>query len=433
MALAGVERCKIRSMKKAILTAAVAVTSSLLLSSVFAERAQASGLPADLPPAKCQKDFQSFDAWKQDFRKEALASGISVQTYELAQSQITFSSAIIAKDQSQGGFYKAFLDFALPRATPRIAPARALLAKHASVFNKIKSETGMAPEILIAFWGMETDFRMGKSANQSPVITSMATLAYDCRRAAAFRMNLLAALHLLEKNEVQIGNMVGEWAGEMSGLQFTPSNYWEFGVDFDGDGHRDPVNSVSDMMGTAANMFVQNGWRRGEPYMTEVKVPANMAWEEADMTVTKIRPMSFWQQQGVTTVSGATLPHSNMQGALMLPMGRLGPAFIAYPNFRALLKWNASSNNALTAAYLASRVISPATPAMSPGRGKVEVMTSPELKELQTLLTAKGYNVGKIDGFIGTGTREAVRAEQLKLGLPADAYPTHELIAKLRR
>ncbi|RYZ76282.1 MAG: lytic murein transglycosylase, partial [Proteobacteria bacterium] len=281
-------------------------------------------------------------------------------------------------------------------------------------------------------WGMETDFRMGRSAKQSPVITSMATLAYDCRRAAAFRMNLLASLHLLEKREVAIENMVGEWAGEMSGLQFTPSNFWEFGVDFDGDGKRDPVNSVADMMGTAANMFIQNGWRRGEPYMVEVKVPANMAWEEADMTVTKVRPMSFWQQQGVTSVTGGALPNANMQGALMLPMGRLGPAFIAYPNFRALLKWNASSNNALTAAYLASRIVSSSTPAMSPGRGKVEVMTSPEIKQIQTLLAAKGYNIGKIDGFIGTGTREAVRTEQLKLGLPADAYPTHELLTKLR-
>ena len=404
----------------------------LALSALSSVNANASALPTDLPPAKCEKDYRSFADWKKELRQEALANGVSVQTWEQADSQIISSPTILAKDRSQGGFYKPFLDFAIPRSHPRIAPARAIFAKHAATLNRIKNEKGVAPEVIAAFWGMETDFRIGRAKNQYPVLTSMATLAFDCRRAAYFRLNLVSALKLIEAREVALTDLVGEWAGEMSGLQFTPSNYLSFAEDFDRNGKRDPVNSVGDMFATAANMFKEYGWRANEPYLLEVRVPESLPWEEADMTATRMRPLNFWASHGVTTATGAPLPYQSMQGALMLPMGRLGPAFIAFPNFRTLLKWNASSNNALTAAYLATRIASTNVPAMSKGRGTPEVMTSADLKQIQTLLAARGYDVGKIDGFIGTGTREAVRDMQMKLGLPADAYPTHELMAKLR-
>ncbi len=217
-------------------------------------------------------------------------------------------------------------------------------------------------------------------------------------------------MRLIQNGDVAVKDLVGEWAGELSGLQFTPSLYYKYAVDFDGDGSRDPVHSVDDMLATAGNVLKNYGWARGMPFSQEVRVPETLPWEEADLTMAITRPRSYWARLGVTAVNGSPLANDNLPASLMLPMGRKGPAFLAFPNFSVLLRWNESLNNALSAAYFANRLLG-AKP-MSPGKEKVYFFKREEMRELQKRLTALGYDIGKADGRLGTGTRAAPRLPQ---------------------
>jgi lytic murein transglycosylase len=387
-------------------------------------------MPAEI---KCARDYNNdFRRWLEDVRREAAGQGISNETWAQALPYLTYNPAIIQRDRAQGGFYKSFLEFSLPRVHTRLTIARRLLKQHADLFKRVEAKYGVPGEIILAFWGMETDFASGPGKKVSPVLTSAATLAFDCRRPELFRPNLIDALRLIENRDIEVDQFLGEWAGEMGGLQFTPSNFWKYAVDFDGDGRRDVVSSIPDMIASAASVLKDYGWRAGQPYLQEVSVPDQMPWEQADLTATTQLTRGQWARMGVTAVNGSPLPNDGLPASLMLPMGHLGPAFLAYPNFKVLLKWNASLNNALTAGYFGIRLANPRAGAMSPGKETVTVLSAAEIKELQTLLKGRGYDIAKIDGIIGTGTRAAVKDVQLRLQMPADAYPTPELLERLR-
>jgi hypothetical protein len=198
-------------------------------------------------------------------------------------------------------------------------------------------------------------------------------------------------------------------------------------VDFDGDGRRDLIRSSADALASAANYMAKLGWKRGQPWMQEVRVPQNLPWDQADLEIQ--HPRSQWVQWGVRAAHGE-LPSDALPASLLLPMGRFGPAFLAYPNFKIYLEWNQSLIYATTAAYLATRIAG--APRVSAGRGEVESLNFNDTRELQQLLTRRGYNVGKIDGILGAQTRTAVKDMQKKFGLPADSYPTTELFERLR-
>ncbi len=410
------------------------IFAPLFVASIFSfNTALANGTFDDLPPAKCEADYNSFQAWLNDLKAEALSEGISQQTWNAALANLKYDSEIIRKDQRQGGFYKGFLDFAIPRAHPRIDRARQQLNKYKSTFDRIRRDYGVAPEVIVAFWGMESDFQVKVRLSQAfPILTSMATLAYDCRRANIFRFNLISALKLVQHGDLEMSELYGQWAGEMSGLQFTPANYYHYGVDYDGDGVVRIEHSAADMFATAANMFKEYGWKANQPYILEVKVPDQLPWENADLTLEKKFPISYWSNLGVTLPNGQPLPMQNQNVSLMLPLGRFGPTFLAYENFETLLKWNASLNNALTAAYLASRVANPNLGEMSHGKKEVEVLSKEELTEFQSIAERKGYDIGDVDGLLGTKTRAVTQALQLKWGLPADSYPTRAILNRFR-
>jgi lytic murein transglycosylase len=251
----------------------------------------------------------------------------------------------------------------------------------------------------------------------------------DCRRSAEFREQLMDALRIIDRGDLSVRQMRGPWAGELGQVQFLPSVYEEFGVDYDGDGRRDLINSTPDSLASAGNYIKSLGWRRGEPWLEEVRVPESMPWELADVHIKK--PRALWARFGVTQRDGSPLPNDNLPSALVLPMGRNGPAFLAYPNFDVYLEWNQSLTYSLTAAYFATRLAG--APPLSRGRAPVESLSLAQTKELQTLLVQRGYDVGKVDGIIGENTRKAVTDVELKLGLPADGYPTPELLARLRQ
>jgi lytic murein transglycosylase len=374
--------------------------------------------------ASCQKEG-SFDAWLRGFRAEAADSGISERAIADGLAGVRFDAAIVKKDRAQGVFTQDFLTFSDRMVNgSRLKSGAANIAKYKNVFARIEKEFGVPAAVLVAFWGLETDF--GANIGNGPTLTSLATLAYDCRRPDMFRKELLAALVIIDRGDLAAAEMRGPWAGELGQVQFLATRYVDYGVDYDGDGRVDMLKSAPDALASAAKYLVHLGWRPGEPWLREVRVPETLPWEQADISI-KL-PIAQWAKWGVTLPGGKPLTGKG-EAALHLPMGRNGPAFLAYPNFDVYLEWNNSLVYSTTAAYLATRLAGAGK--VDRGRG-VDPMSAAEVKAVQQALAANGYDVGKIDGVIGSQTRAAIKEMQQKFGLPADSYPDHALLARLR-
>jgi lytic murein transglycosylase len=369
-----------------------------------------------------------FDRWLAEFRREAAAEGISQRTISAALDGMTLDRGIIARDRRQTFFAQSFLDVVNKLATNnRIQNGRKAMQRHQAVFQRAERQYGVPAPVITAFWALESDFGVGMG--KLPVLRSLATLAYDCRRGDMFRKELMAALKIIDRGDLRPSQMIGSWAGELGQTQFLPTHYLAHAVDYDGDGRRDLLNSPADVIGSTAAFLASLGWRRGEPWLHEVVLTGDLPWKEADLAVK--HPRAQWARWGVTQRDGRPLPRDNMPASLLLPMGRNGPAFLAYPNFDVYLKWNQSLYYSITAAYLATRL--DGAPPLSRGRGPVEPFGMAETKELQQLLRRAGLYNESIDGIMGAGTRAAIKAAQIKFGLPADGYPSRELVERLRR
>ncbi len=379
-------------------------------------------------PAAAQacRNSGSFDAWLDDFRQYARSQGISPGTVSRTLSGITFNQSVVNQDRRQRVFSQSFLQFSDRMvAQYRLDRGRSHIRNKSSLFSRIERQYGVPAPVLVGFWGLETDF--GANIGDMSVVRSLATLAYDCRRPEMFRGELLAALRIVDKGDLTPDQMIGPWAGEMGQTQFLASHYYNYGVDFDGDGRRDLLRSSADALASAANLLKAEGWRNGEPWLEEVQVPAQMPWEETGLDIRHSR--SDWRNWGVTYIDGRALPSDRVQTALLLPMGRNGPAFLAYRNFDVYLQWNQSFIYSLTAAYYATRLAG--APRVSRGRAAVTALSYEQTIDLQRRLTSAGYDVGGIDGTIGARTRAAVRAMQQRLGMPADSYPTPEMLRRM--
>ena len=370
----------------------------------------------------------AFPRWLQGFKQEAVAQGISPKTVSYALNGVTYDPKTIAKDRAQGVFTQSFLQFSGRMVSKnRLTVGAQLLKKYAPVFRKIEQQYGVPGPVLVAFWGLETDF--GKVMGNLETLRSLATLSFDCRRPEEFREQLLYALRVVERGDLTPKEMRGPAHGEVGQFQFQPKNYYEYAVDFDGNGKRDLIHSAPDSLASAANYLQSIGWRANQPWLEQVRVPADLPWEQADVTIRK--PRSFWAQYGVTKLNGKPLPADNLPSSLILPMGRNGPAFLAYPNFDIYLEWNESLIYTTTAAYYATRLAG--GPPLNRGRGPLQPLSAAQIKEVQRLLAKRGLDVGKIDGVLGAASRQSVRTVQLEYGLPADGYPTAELLSRLRR
>ncbi len=389
-------------------------------------RVSTKGLPPPPAPRNCKTSW-SFDSWMRDFRREAAAEGISQRAISLALDGMTPDQGVIARDRRQGFFAQSFLDFSAKLATPnRVTNGRAQIQKNRAAFDRAVKEYGVHPAVITGFWALESDF--GAGMGKLPIMRSLVTLAYDCRRGPMFRDELKAALQIIDRGDMTPDTMIGSWAGEIGQTQFLPTRYLEHAIDYDGDGRPDLFANATDIIGTTANYMHHLGWRPNEPWLQEVIVPENLPWDQSDLAIK--HPRSKWAAWGVKQTNGEPLQNDALQASLLLPMGRFGPAFLALPNFDVYLQWNQSLNYATTAAYLATRI--DGAPVMRRGREGIPVLSIDEAKELQRLLTQRGFDVGEIDGLIGLKSRQAIKAMQLKYKLPADSYPTPELLSALR-
>jgi hypothetical protein len=243
-----------------------------------------------------------------------------------------------------------------------------------------------------------------------------------------FRAHLFDALRLIERGDLHADEMIGSWAGELGQTQMMPSEYMGHAVDYDGDGRRNLIRSAPDVLGSTGKYLVHLGWKRGQPWLQEIRVPPNLTWKEADLSVQ--HPRAKWASWGVSYPDGKPLPKDDVPTSVVLPLGRLGPAFLAYDNFQVYLKWNHSLNYSLTAAYYANRL--DGAPKINRGSPNIPKLTVEETRELQELLQRRGYDVGRIDGVLGLKSRTAIREMQSQFGMPADGWPTTELLARLR-
>jgi len=379
----------------------------------------------DANNANCE-NRGSFSQWLSDFRRQAAQSGISQRTIARAFEGIALDDKVIRRDRRQGFFAQSFNDFSKKLATlNRVQNGRKKIEAHSRAFEKAEAQYGVQPEVITAFWALESDF--GAGMGNYPVLQALATLAYDCRRHEMFRAELMSALKIIDRGDLDPSDMIGSWAGELGQTQFLPTHYLNHAVDFDGDGHANLFKSEADIIGSTAAYLKHLGWRAGEPWLQEVVLTRELPWQEASLEIK--HPLTQWAQWGVKRADGKALSGDGLTASLLLPMGRLGPAFLAYPNFDVYLQWNHSLNYSTTAAYLATRI-----GGAGPMKGQdkdIPTLSGEQTKELQARLQARGYDVGKIDGVLGAKTRSAVREMQMKFGLPADSYPTQELLRRL--
>lgn len=370
----------------------------------------------------------SFDRFLVEVKQQAVAAGVSQRTISEASPYLVYDQGIVNRDRGQRVFGQLFTEFAGRMAAPyRMQNGQQHIRQHAAAFARAEKEYGVPPAVIAAFWGLESDF--GVNMGNLPTLKSLVSLAYDCRRSEMFVNETIAALKVIDRGDLTPDEMIGSWAGELGQTQFLPTHYVNYAVDYDGDGRRDLLRSEDDVIGSTAN-YIANGlkWRRGEPWLEEIKVPQSLPWEQTDLSVQL--PRSKWAQFGVTYPDGRPLPNDNLAASVLLPMGRFGPAFMAYANFAAYTEWNNSLIYSTTAGYLASRIAG-AAPMRRPA-GQVAQLPFNELKQLQQLLVQAGFNVGKVDGVLGQQSRAAVKAMQIKYGLPADSWPTAELLARMR-
>jgi lytic murein transglycosylase len=389
-----------------------------------------ASVPASAQTAPCRTSG-SFDKWLDVFKQEALAKGISRAAIQAAAHYLTYDGRIVGIDRGQRIFAMSFLKF-----HDRLVPKHRLdngfvqIKKHAATFAKVEQQYGVPAPVIAAFWGLESDF--GTNMGKDHSIRSIVSLAYDCRRAEMFRGHLFDALRIIERGDLKPEEMIGSWAGELGQTQMMPSEYLKNAVDYDGDGHRNLLKSVPDVIASTAKYLDELGWRRGEPWLDEVRVQANptanFPWDQSDLAIQ--HPRSKWAGWGITRADGRPLVNDNLPASLVLPMGRHGPAFLAYNNFQVYLKWNNSLVYSTTAAFYAARLAG-AGP-MRRGNADIAQLSFEQTKELQQILTRKGHDVGKIDGLLGAQSRVAVKKEQIKAGLPADSWPTSELLERLR-
>jgi lytic murein transglycosylase len=392
-----------------------------------------AGLLATISPASAQRaaachNGQNFDQFLAGLKQQAMAAGVSQRAMAEASPYLVYDQGIVNRDRGQKVFGQLFTQFAGRMAADyRMQNGQLKIKQHAAAFARAETEYGVPPAVIAAFWALESDF--GVQMGNLQTLRSLVSLAYDCRRSKMFQDETIAALKIVDRGDLAPAEMIGSWAGELGQTQFLPTHYYNYAVDYDGDGHRNLLRSPADVIGSTAH-YISTGlkWRRGEPWLQEVRVNGEFPWDQADLTV-KL-PRSKWASLGVSYADGRPLPNDGMPASLLLPMGRHGPAFLAYANFAAYTEWNNSLIYSTTAAYLATRIAGASK--MRAPSAPVAQLSHNELREMQQLLAKRGFDVGKIDGILGQLSRTAVKAMQVKFGLPADSWPTAELLAALK-
>lgn len=378
-------------------------------------------------PTAMAETTEAFPEWLSGFRSEASKSGISEAVLDQALGSVTPIPRVLELDRRQPEFMLTlwrYMELYVPDA--RIEKGKELLQKHATLLADVEKKYGVPPRFLVAFWGVETDF--GRNFGAFHMLSAVATLAHDARRADFFKTQLLSAIRLVGLGDVPV-EVKSSWAGAMGNMQFIPTTFEAYAVDFDGDGKRDLWNSLPDAFASAANYLKSVGWNPDYTWGREVRLPKDFDLSLAGLQERK--KLAEWQKLGVRKIGGGSLPGADIEASLLLPAGAEGPVFLVYGNYRTIMRWNASQLYAVAVGHLADRFIG--LPKLSVDKPEnAHMLRFADISEMQRLLTKIGFDTGGIDGRAGPMTRDAIRNFQKSVKLPADAHPTFGLLERLR-
>lgn len=359
----------------------------------------------------------------------ARAKGVSAATYARHTKGLVSDPSVLEALDAQPEFVTPIWDYLAGLVdAERIADGKRMLREHAATLEDVSKQYRVDKEAIVAVWGVESDF--GRVSGKKPLLASLATLSCEGRRQTYFREEFFATLKILQSGDVREEDLKGSWAGAFGQTQFMPSTFLRLAVDFDKDGRRDLVRSAADALASTANYLAKGGWRYGEPWGYEVRLPAGLDARESGRKFRK--PLSYWQAKGIARVDGETLGPAERNAALILPAGVRGPAFLVFRNYDVIFSYNAAESYSFAIALLSdqlrgARGLSASWPTDDPGLSRAE------RRELQTLLAALGHDIGEIDGMIGKATRAAIVAEQRRLGFETDGRAGRRLLSALRQ
>ena len=369
---------------------------------------------------------QEFADWVTAFNATARAAGIDEATLRLAFDAVQYVPRVVDLDRAQPEFTRTVWDYLDRTVSPqRVTQGQEKLSQHRTEADTAAARYGVPPSVLIAIWGLESNY--GSNYGDIPTIDALATLGFEGRRADWARSQLLAALEILQSGDIDRARMIGSWAGAMGQTQFLPSSFLAYAVDGDGDGRRDIWGSMADVLASTANFLARSGWQADQPWGAEVRLPPEFDVGRADAQVRQ--SSAQWAAEGAKTMDGAPLPQF-ADGAILLPAGARGPAFLTGPNFRSILRYNNSTSYALALALLAQR-LNDGPGVQAPWPRDLQALTRSQLLELQTALNERGLDSGTPDGLMGPATRGAIGRYQRSIGIPADGYPSLDLLQRL--
>ena len=393
-------------------------------------KAIAGTFAALIVPKSASAEGTPFDQWIERFRTKAMSRGITAETYARAMSGLRPDTTGLDAIHNQAEFNQQLWQY-LNRACSdwKISAGKEKARQYAALFSRIEKDFGVEPAFMLGVWGIESAFGdpVVEKNHMRPVIPSLATLAWaEPRRRAYWQQELINALTIVQRGWSTPEQMVGSWAGAMGHTQWMPEVWLHVGIDYNGDGKISPYGPPDDALGSTARFFVERGgYRRGEPWGYEVRMPAEKVRD-------KSRTYAAWQAMGVTRADGEPFPQPNATARHWIPVPG-GPAFLLGPNFFAAKSYNPSMNYALALVHLGDRCAGGA-PLVQKFPGSEPAPTLAELQEIQRRLTALGFDTGGADGRIGSGTALAVRNYQRKIGIePADGYAGVGLLARLRQ
>ena len=369
----------------------------------------------------------AFDLFVRGFRVTAVAAGISPATYDQAMRGVHRNMRVEALNAEQPEFVRPIWSYLDSAASPtRVSDGQRNLAEQSNALTSIESKYGVPRETLVSIWGNETNY--GRDIGGFNIFEALATLAYDGDRIEFARMQLLAALKIVQQENINPSQMSSSWAGAFGQLQMVPTTFLRSAVDGDGDGRRDLWHSAPDALASAAAELAADGWERGQVWGYEVRLPANFPYELADGETSK--PVTDWQTLGVRAVDGGPLPASTENGAIYIPAGLRGPAFMTFANFKVILKYNNAVSYALAVCVLGDLIAGRAGVQAAWPRDE-QPLSRDERIAFQTALAKLGFDPGKIDGVLGRGVKMALRRYQKARGIPADGFPTLVLLTAL--
>jgi len=371
---------------------------------------------------------QRFADWVMAFRATARVAGIDEETLRVAFADVHYLPRVVELDRAQPEFLRTVWGYLDSAVSPqRVARGQEKLLQFRVEADAAAARYGVPPNIVVAIWGAESNY--GGNFGNIPTIDALATLAFEGRREEWARGQLLAALKILQNGDIDRAQMIGSWAGAMGQTQFLPSVFLAHAVDADGDGRRDIWGSMADVMASTANFLAHSGWQADQPWGVEVQLPPGFDVGRADAALRQ--PTAQWLAEGLRSMDGASLPELT-DATLVLPAGAGGPAFLVGPNFRAILRYNNSTSYALSVGLLAQRLAG-GPGVQAPWPRDLPALTRTQLQALQTALNERGFDSGTPDGLMGPATRDGLRRYQRSVGLPADGYPTLDLLQRLQQ